>query len=601
MRLHGEYSVRYGNAAPANCARESFWSLLPPRTYLQAEAQAYLKMYAETIEQRLAQILQKQSIAYWYHVYRRLGIGAIGADTSLATIAYTHAILDAAIQKYGTTELCDRIANSANIEVGQIFGGEPTGRERSFIEQAVSQCPSLVLVKFSVDELAELYLCESLAYELWRTSAMLRMTGKGCGINVFPGFPWCGDARDSELNALAMSYDERCISTDPFGTQETHSGTVFSNELSDGGMTVCYILNVQQNRPVFGPHLLKQQFGVTLELTGPAGRATAFSYQVIPLNLRAYLETHRPLEDAFEELHKLRLEDVIAVLSAIGHLPLCAALDGDPFRILRPEMRGYDGAYTISFIHEWVVGHISASSRQLGCTKQPDSESVLRILQWLSLSESQRQNIDLIYPGPHSIFLPIFESSSREQEFFVDYAWVYRRLRDLFFGVSITDNNFKGTALERVVQTAHAPLQSGQLFASDGSSKQVDASFALGDRLLIAECRASSRSIGFEKGQPTAVEQRRSKIDVTLKDVDGKASWLANHPIGRNYDVSGFREVIGVGVMPFVEFIPSRFEWYWLRPGVPRVLTPDELKREITRGISGVDYFNGFKIGSSDC
>jgi len=65
---------------------------------------------------------------------------------------------------------------------------------------------------------------------------------------------------------------------------------------------------------------------------------------------------------------------------------------------------------------------------------------------------------------------------------------------------------------------------------------------------------------------------------------------VAKNPIGRNYDVSQFSEVIPVGEVPFSEFIPTLFECYWLRSGVPRVLTPDELARLDDNS----NYYHGF-------
>ena len=192
--------------------------------------------------------------------------------------------------------------------------------------------------------------------------------------------------------------------------------------------------------------------------------------------------------------------------------------------------------------------------------------------------------MDLWYPGPHSVFLPVDDNSIEHGcEYFIDYIWILRRLGDLFYGVHVADNNLKGDALDALTRAAESPLSNRQLFAKDGTSRQVDASFAVRKRLIIAECRAWSRSIGFEKGQIEAVKQRTAKIEKTMHDVDKKAQWLASNPVGRNYDVSRFSKVIPVGVVPFPEFIPSLFEWYWLRPGVPRVLTPDELRKELAK------------------
>jgi hypothetical protein len=60
-------------------------------------------------------------------------------------------------------------------------------------------------------------------------------------------------------------------------------------------------------------------------------------------------------------------------------------------------------------------------------------------------------------------------------------------------------------------------------------------------------------------------------------EVDDKAHWLTAHPRGRNYDLGKYQGIIPLGVSPFVEYIPSLNARYWLKDGLPRVLTPNEL------------------------
>jgi len=93
-----------------------------------------------------------------------------------------------------------------------------------------------------------------------------------------------------------------------------------------------------------------------------------------------------------------------------------------------------------------------------------------------------------------------------------------------------------------------------------------------------------------------ATKYVRDKLDAALRDIDAKAKWLATKPKGRNYDARAFRAIVPLCVTPFVEFIPSQFEWYWLRKGVPRVLTPNELERELAVATDTTMYFNSFHV-----
>jgi hypothetical protein len=579
----------YGPEMPAPTAKARFWDLVPPRVYLPAEAQELLGLYLDSVERELSDRLSKHSIAYWYHVYRRLGMGAIGPTSNPVTVMHTRAIFDAAIQKYAKATLCDRLVPTGPVPLDSVFAGEPKGIERELIEVALSGKPSLFLTNFTVTELYELYQIERLAYEIWATTALYRITGKGAPLEVLSGPPYLMDYRSPELAELVDHYDRRNLANIADGTFETNSGTVFRNQI-DSGVGLFTQTNIMGNEWSFAIEWLAQQ-GVAVHQTGP------LNFVVFPINLRNFLSSHRPFEEAFERMHGFSIEECLVVFAAIGWMRVQIANDIDRHEILRCEKRGYSGAFSMDRIEFWVRESLPTFAKSLGCKRDVSNFRVTEVLDWLTLTEDKRREISLGYAGPHSVFLPVTHGDSTD--IFVDFAWLFRRLRDLFFDVRIDDNNFKGTALEEVTRSETTPLTHKQLVATDGTSKQIDASFARGSRLFVVECRAFQRSIGFEKGQIKATLYARERIERALRDIDAKAAWLASRPIGRNYDVSGFTEIVPLCVVPFAEFIPSLFEWYWLRKGVSRVLRPDELKAELTRTNDDEVYFNSVRVNNA--
>jgi hypothetical protein len=66
------------------------------------------------------------------------------------------------------------------------------------------------------------------------------------------------------------------------------------------------------------------------------------------------------------------------------------------------------------------------------------------------------------------------------------------------------------------------------------------------------------------------LEKRRSVVEKALQDINDQARWLAARPVGRNYDVSAYRTILPVGVMPFREYMPSRDPHYWNSSRPPR-------------------------------
>jgi hypothetical protein len=165
----------------------------------------------------------------------------------------------------------------------------------------------------------------------------------------------------------------------------------------------------------------------------------------------------------------------------------------------------------------------------------------------------------------------------------VDYAWIHRRLYDLFLGVSISDQNFKGLALETAVAEESSVLPQGRCKALDGTERQIDYAYSVEDHLVVVECKAVSRSIAYDRGDPEAILYRQKNVvDRALKEADEKAAWIVERPVGKNYDITRFRDVLPIAVSPFVEFIPSKSSRYWISNDVARVLTPEELREVLS-------------------
>jgi len=166
--------------------------------------------------------------------------------------------------------------------------------------------------------------------------------------------------------------------------------------------------------------------------------------------------------------------------------------------------------------------------------------------------------------------------------------------------VWISDQNFKGDALENAMQKGQSVLPTRPCKAINGEERQIDYAVALGKYLLIAECKAVGRSIGFDRGDPRSIKHRTDNVvELSLSQVDEKALWLASNPVGTNYDISTYSYILPVGVSPFVEFIPSKDTHYWISDAIPRVLTVKEFKKLIADKNTITSAYNKVKITKS--
>lgn len=556
--------------------RRRFWGLLPYRQYSPIEGRELVLKYINSVERQLADIVSEYSLAYWLHLYRRLSPGAIGYNTQPATVGQVRAALEAAIQKYAKFEPCNRVGITGDIPTKHVLGGILMAPEFDFERQILEEGRQLVLTSFTCAELREFYDVERLAYELWYSSAMLRIVGKGASIIVDDSEVQVFDVRSDELDKLVTIFDTRNKTRDYWLLSAT------------GVVHDMYALDPQEAGFVFLP---------TYNLTGiPIDEfdgffATfniafkSFGYPMVsnfvwlPFSLRQFRETHVSFAEAFREKYGVELDAVLLVIAALCERVFYIWMEYE-VSLMRFWQRAYEGPYTRDYVLDEIQNLIPVAAQRLNLDEDHvDQLELRRALQFWELDDSKRLEMDLAYSGPHSVFLP-----HGNDRVFIDYTWVLRRLYSLFVGVNIPDQNFKGAALEHLVRSKKSVLPVRACRSRDGGKKQIDAAFEVGDRLVIVECRAIGRSIGFSRGNPDAIRYRNQVVDNALKEVDQKAHWLAEHPLGTNYDITHYSDILPVAVTPFAEYIPSLQPRYWLTENLPRVLTPGELRTALENG-----------------
>jgi hypothetical protein len=548
----------------------TFWGIVPPGLYEGESAREIMLRYMELVEKTLALHLSQHSVGYWLHAYRRLAPGHVSAYKDDQTTLLTRAVLEAAFQKYGSLAPCDGVGLSNEIEMTAVFKGLLMEPRLAFIREALQQKPQLVLTNFDSGSLRKLYNCERLALEIWRAGAALRIIGKGAGLIVDPsdshGFR---DNRSDELHKLVMQYDER-----QGHFQSSATGTVFLNPTADrgghGGFLIAQYNVAQIPAQQFNDLFKRLKF----ELSVPG----VLNFFWAPFNLQGYLESHQPLAEAFALQAGVRLECVLGVLGALCARMLAGWMN-DRSQVLRFWQRGYEGPHSRDYVMREIGMFLPAALKYLSIQMEAADVDLVKVIRFLELTEEKRSRIDPGVYGPHSVFLPY-----GTDRLFIDYAWIGRVLFNLFFGIELSDQNFKGEALEKHVRAGKSILPVGPCKSLDRTRKQVDAAFEAGDTLIISECRAFALSVGFDRGDPEAIRYRTDRIDKALNDVDEKARWLAKNPRGTNYDILRFRKILPVVVTPFVEYIPSRKETYWLSDNLPRVLSPMEIREALANG-----------------
>jgi len=423
--MHEEISRSFPDSTSPHPIRERFWQLIPFGEYSPNRGRVFLKSYLTSVESELAKIVSSLSIAYCIHLYRRLSPRPIGKDQQPLTIGLTRAVLEAAIQKYASFQLCGKITNSASIPIDKVLGGLLMTPEFEIERNIVSASNQLVLTKFSSADLLNFYNLEKLAYEIWRTAAALRTTGKGAPLTVVNPPVCFSDNRSEELDFLVSNYDKRLGKS---GWSYSASGVVFPDEnvLTTDGLTPFPIYNLGKlTSKDFAEYFLK---AYQVKLIGE----TIFNFVWILFNLREYRKAHMPFSNAFNKLYGISLDAVLVVVAALSFRVFYSWHQTGGKSFFRYFQRAYE-LCNIKSIRDEIIYFLPEACEILGIDQLSIStEEIKAAIKFWSLDNSKRNNIDLSYSGPHYIFLPV-----RKSKVFVDYAWIIRRLHDLFVGINI--------------------------------------------------------------------------------------------------------------------------------------------------------------------
>lgn len=565
--IHKQVALSTQNQLDPHPIRQYFWQSIPAGEYSSYESQSFLKTYLSLLKYTISEAMRPLSLAYIIHLYRRLSPGPIGHDTQPMTILLTRSTLDVAAQKYSRFDFCKHVSTSDSIPVEKVMGGLLASPEFELERKFLAKNPQVVLADFTLPDMMEFYDIEKLCFEVWRTTAGLRITSKGAGL-VIDTSPECyEDNRSDELDYLVKHYDER------LGKMPTSSatGTVYS-DFAHSDFSGCVFLPIYNVAGITGKDLRALLSGLYHISVPPDSKFNFFWH---PFDLRDFRRVHLPFSEAFLAKYSTSFDAVLSVLAAFL-IYVKSEWSRDIGRLIHYWQRGYGGPYSRQQIDELVTQFLPEACILLGIDPTTIALTDIKAaISFWELTDVKRQEIGLEYPGPHYVILPI-----TADQYFLDYVGVVSRLHYLFYGVTIPDQNFKGTALEQMMRREHdSLLPEKECFALDGTAHQVDYAIACGSILVIAECKVVSHSLAFERGDLEALKYRTEHvIETGLNQVDTTAKWLASNPVGRNYDISQFSHILPIVISPFVEFIPSVSHRYWIAQGIPRVLTPDEFE-----------------------
>ncbi|WP_439699125.1 hypothetical protein ACFGVS_14390 [Mucilaginibacter sp. AW1-7] len=552
---------------PSNTYRKLFWSSVTNGRYDSNQGQELIKKYKNFLEDNFQKFIKPYSVEFWIHVSRRIAPGTMGIDDRPETIMICRNIITAAIQKYGILDHCGNLRRSDELTIGDVFNGlfllPEFASDLKFLAEAP---PQLVLTNFDENNLLEYYELERLAYEMWLAGSKSRILAKGANLIVNNGNQEIlFDDRTQELGWLINNYDNREMSMSASAT-----GAVFllPDIKAPSTILLVQILSKRLGKAFSDP------ITEHLELTFMEGQFP--NYEFCQFDIKTYLTVHQEFAIDFENKWKVNLNYVVAVLTnLLLDLMVSVIHDKDTIVACNAMFRAYR-IFKKQELKDGILENWKTTTDHLGVYLKGDSVEIEKAIAFLSLTKERQTEIFIDSFGPLKVFLP----ATNDDDVLVDHSIIGDILYNLFAGLPLKDRGAKGELLEWALKSIPSYLPTTESKGLDGTAKQVDYSVAKGDILVLAECKAIARSFGIFGGQAKAIDHRlKNVINKGLDDVDAKVQWFLTHKQGTNYDISGFKFIVGIAVSAFTEFIPSKDAKYWLNDNVPRVLTIDEFEK----------------------
>lgn len=546
----------------------------------------------ELLDREMGAIVQRRSVAYWLHLYRRIGVYLSPeheGKTDEVTLGLVRQIAELAIQKHGLLSAPREFGRSdelgANLILGgwmkkglKSLGGDGRSGETIFRRYAslARKTPTWVIRDFSKRDFVDIYAIEGAAYQYWRLTALLRSLGKGARIVVSSDGDW-DYVPDRKLSKLIESIDQRASNSGNFSSLLgiwIDSETLRPARDSEEPLTDAVLF------PIY--NISRAKTPKALEIFGTRfAENSVMNFFPLFLSAGTFFRHHHFMRDEFIKKRGYDFELMVSVLAALSSflfLPSRSLYSDDEKEKERYKLAAF--TQTLTRGYHLFLGTIDDLIAMLMdrlsiiFSREFELAEVRRVVDSMTLNKGLQEKVSPWSNGPRSVVIPT-------NGFCVlDLVSVPALLRSIF--VFMTDRfGESGTVFERLFREALArrgfDVSAGVLTANDGSERELDAGVLVGKRLYLFECVSIERPLDYEIGRPRTIKIRRERLVAKLDQAKSLGEFIRHNPSGRNFDFSSAEEVVYAVVSPFTEWIWDYGEELWIRPDVPRILNPDEV------------------------
>ncbi|SDH39076.1 MULTISPECIES: hypothetical protein [Bradyrhizobium] len=568
-------------ARPKRIRSEALVRALPVNKILSGpDIWVTVKDVLDQIEREMKCVLERRSVAFWLHIYRRIGVMLHPEHedrTDDRTVALVRQVVEAAICKHGNAGDAVEFAPSTHLNIKKILGGfllrAIKDTPKSFaiskkLQRILASAPQWVIRDFSSDDFVGIYFVEGLAYQYWRMAALLRSLGKGASVEFTAEGDW-NYHTTPEFDALLVSIDSRTAEQ-----RMDHSliGVWFAKATDSVGseklLVPVYNFEKRDIAPLIRDMGLDVQQGLTLNFF-PA-----------TFDVASYLRVHGDFSESLFKRYGFTLEAFLFTILALNRLALIplGAVALDNLERIRPLLiqnllnlcqRGY----RIVGIDHDPIPLIRSIIKAASPSSDFSEEELRRSIDFLQLSSLVQNQISLWSGGPRHLFLP-FDIRHKV----LDFHPIGPILLTLFFRVQY-DQAGRGTLFEsefrEALRRVGFKVQHGELHPKRGDPRELDAAVKVGRKLIVMECVSIERPLDYEIGNPKTFEHRKSRLSEKIDQALSLGEFIRSNPLGRNYAFEDIDCIEVYVVSPFCEWIWEFSERLWVN-NRPRILSAEE-------------------------
>jgi len=513
-----------------------------------------LECYMERVEAAMAEIAVRHSRGYWMHMTRRLPPSPLGSASRWTVLLYRR-VLTLAVLKHGGPAVLDGEFTTIATQVGN------------------QQVPA----ELDHQAIVDVFALEYLAFEYTTAAQAYRRVGKGSRL-IVRDEDFAAIAED-ELEDLIQDVDRR---VGQYGELTGMYGAVADREfplnLPDGGHAPLAVLATTPNTDRIAPSKAMRSKGVNVP--GPT------NFLAHPIVIDGYRETLSSLAAEVEQALGVPPDVLLSVVWSLS-MYLVRGIDASPaveVQLLKTgylvSKRGEDWARLTREVSPWVGALMEHFGHQ-----RPDDEHSRELTEAgigaLTWSEQESASISLWDRLPFNLIIDAGDF------LLIDYAVLPAMFADIFRQVgflsgesgNIKAANFEAAVAARGRADGFEPWKHGfELRHRDGTHREIDAGFIVGNVLYVVECKAYAQNPKIDRGSWAARVNRQDQLIAYLEQARTLAEFIEAERDGSNYQVpEQITRVEYLLCTPGIEFIWSREPHLWLTKEIPRICTVDEL------------------------